>query len=423
MPVTQQSNAGAEWKRNWSVVLSGAMGMALASTSIYSLGIFIAPLEAEFGWSRAEISAGLTINTVLSVLVSPFVGMLLDRVGVRRIGIFGVVAFCLMFACLSLASSSLWTWWGLWLLLGASALAIKPTIWTTSVSSMFRTSRGLALSVMLCGTALGSSLSPVVGTYLIEAYGWRQGCVALAAFWAALVIPPVCLFLTSARDLQIKANAVPVYGPVDDPPVLTGVTMRAGLLSRRFACLALAGFVTTLVIVSFVSNLVPILSSRGFERQTAANLAGLVGIATIIGRLSGGFLLDRTNGNIVGAASVGLAIIPALMLLLYPGSTMVAAAAVLILGLTLGSELDAVAYLATRHFGLKNFGGIFGTISGILAFGTGVGPFFVSLTYDLSRSYNYVLMAYIPLALLAAALFLSLGRYPDFDQPKDTPQP
>ena len=139
--------------------------------------------------------------------------------------------------------------------------------------------------------------------------------------------------------------------------------------------------------------------------------------------MSGGFLLDRTNGNIVGAASVGLAIIPALMLLLYPGSTMVAAAAVLILGLTLGSELDAVAYLATRHFGLKNFGGIFGTISGILAFGTGVGPFFVSLTYDLSRSYNYVLMAYIPLALLAAALFLSLGRYPDFDQPKDTPQP
>ena len=421
MPVTQQSNAGAEWKRNWSVVLSGAMGMALASTSIYSLGIFIAPLEAEFGWSRAEISAGLTINTVLSVLVSPFVGMLLDRVGVRRIGIFGVVAFCLMFACLSLASSSLWTWWGLWLLLGASALAIKPTIWTTSVSSMFRTSRGLALSVMLCGTALGSSLTPVVGTYLIEAYGWRQGCVALSAFWAALVIPPVCLFLTSARDKQLRAEASTM--PIEPPPVLTGMMMRDALRSWRFIRLALAGFVTTLVIVSFVSNLIPILSSRGFERQTAANLAGLVGMATIVGRLSGGFLLDRTNGNIVGAASVGLSIIPALLLLFYPGSTMVAAAAVLILGLTLGSELDAVAYLTTRHFGLKHFGGIFGTISGILALGTGLGPFFVSLTYDLSKSYDNVLMAYIPLALLAAALFLSLGRYPDFDPPKDTPQP
>jgi MFS family permease len=406
-----------EWRQSGLIVLAGAMGMALASTSVYSLGIFIAPLEAEFGWSRAEISAGLTINTVLSVLVSPFVGILLDRVGVRRIGIFGVVAYCLMFACLSFATASLWTWWGLWLLLGACGLSIKPTIWTTAVSSMFKTSRGLALSVMLCGTALGSSLTPVVGNYLIDAYGWRQGCMALAAFWGLLVIPPVALFLTSARDKQLRAEAS--IAPIEPPSVLTGMMMRDALRSWRFIRLALAGFVTTLVIVSFVSNLIPILSSRGFERQTAANLAGLVGMATIIGRLSGGFLLDRTNGNIVGAGSVGLAIIPALMLLLYPGSTMVAAAAVLILGLTLGSELDAVAYLATRHFGLKSFGGIFGTISGILAFGTGVGPFFVSLTYDLSKSYDNVLMAYIPLALLAAALFLSLGRYPDFDKPND----
>lgn len=407
--------ASAEWQQNWSLVLSGAMGMALASTSVYSLGIFIAPLEAEFGWTRAEISAGLTINTVLAVLVSPFVGVLLDKIGVRRIGMFGVTAYCLLFACMSLAGPSIWTWWGLWLLLGCTSLAIKPTIWTTSVSSMFRISRGLALSVMLCGTALGSSLTPMVGNYLIEAYGWRQGCMLLAAFWAALVIPPVFLFLTSARDRQLAAEAGPAV--VDPLPVLLGVTIREGLLSWRFLRLALAGFVTTLVIVSFVSNLIPILSSRGFERQTAANLAGLVGIATIIGRLSGGFLLDRTNGNIVGAASVGLATIPAIMLLLEPGSTMIAAAAVLILGLTLGAELDAVAYLTTRHFGMKHFGAIFGTISGILAFGTGLGPFFVSLTYDLSKSYNNVLIAYIPLALMAGALYLSLGRYPDFDQP------
>ncbi len=414
------SSAATEWKHNWSVVLAGAMGMALASTSVYSVGLFIAPLEEEFGWSRAEISAGLTINTVLSVLVSPFIGMLLDRMGVRRIGMIGVVSYCLLLASLSLAGPSIWTWWGLWLLLGCTSLAIKPTIWTTSVSSLFKTSRGLALSLMLCGTALGSSLSPVVGNYLIESYGWRQGCMALAAFWGLLVIPPVFLFLTSARDKQIKAVDRLAGVPVEPVPVLTGLTMREALRSWQFVRLALAGFIASLVIVSFVSNLVPILSSRGFARQTAANIAGLVGMATVVGRLCGGYLLDRINGNIIGAASVSLATIPAIMLLLFPGSATIAAAAVLILGLTLGAELDAVAYLATRHFGMKQFGGIFGTISGILALGTGTGPFFVSLTYDLSGSYDYVLFAYIPLALLAGALFFSLGRYPDFDLPKDS---
>ncbi len=412
------NTAAAEWKQNWAVVFSGAMGMALASTSVYSLGVFIAPLEADFGWSRAEISAGLTINTVLAVLASPFIGILLDRVGVRRVGTIGVTAYCLLFACLSFAGPSIWSWWLLWLLLGATGLAIKPTIWTTSVSSMFKTSRGLALSVMLCGTALGSSLTPMVGNYLIETYGWRQGCMGLAAFWAILVLPPVFLFLTSVRDMQIRARDTASAFPAKAVPVLTGLTMREGLRSWRFVRLALAGFITTLVIVSFVSNLIPILSSRGFERQTAANLAGLVGMATIVGRLTGGYMLDRMNGNLVGAASVGVALIPAMMLLIFPTSIEAAAAAVLILGLTLGAELDAVAYLTTRHFGLKNFGGIFGTIAGILALGTGVGPFFVSLTYDLSRSYDNVLFAYIPLALLAAALFFSLGRYPDFEKPE-----
>ena len=132
---------------------------------------------------------------------------------------------------------------------------------------------------------------------------------------------------------------------------------------------------------------------------------------------AGGYLLDRVNGNIVGAVSVALAIIPSALLLAYPGSVTVTGFAVMILGLSLGAELDAVAYLATRHFGLRNFGVLFGTISGLLAFATGLGPLLVSYSFDQTRSYDLALMAYIPLSLIAAAMFASLGRYPVFDKP------
>lgn len=420
MAANTGSEALAEWRKGWAVVLSGALGMALASTSVYSIGIFMAPLEKEFGWSRAEISAGLTINTVLAVLVSPFIGIALDRIGVRRIGTIGVAAYCMVFACIAFAGPSIWSWWMLWLMLGATGLAIKPTIWTTSVSSMFSSSRGLALSVMLCGTALGSSLTPSVGNYLFEAFGWRQGTLCLAAFWAVLVLPPVWLFLTSARDMEIKAANAQKSGEGQVPVPLTGVSVRDGMLSWRYLRLAVAGFLTCLIIVSFVSGLVPILSDRGFARQTAANIAGMAGIATIFGRLTGGYLLDRTNGNLVGAASVGLAIIPAMLFLFFPGSLLISSIGVLILGLSLGAELDAVAFLASRHFGLRNFGALFGTISGLLALATGLGPLFVSLVYDHTKSYDMVLIGYVPLALIAAALFASLGRYPQFDQPVET---
>lgn len=410
----------AEWRRGWSLVLSGAVGMALASTSVYSQGIFMAPLEAEFGWSRAQISAGLTVNTVMAVLVSPFIGLLLDRKGVRRIGTIGVVFYCAIFACLAFAGPSIWSWWLLWLLLGAAGLAIKPTVWATSVSGMFSASRGLALSVMLCGTALGSSLTPSIGNYLFDTFGWRQGVAYLAGFWAVIVIPPVFLFLTSARDIEIKSRAAPAQdrGPV--PSVLTGASVREGLLSWRFLRLALAGFLTSLVIVSFVSSLIPILSERGFARQTAANIAGLGGLATIVGRLGGGYLLDRTNGNIVGAASIALAIVPSALFLAFPGSVHVATIGVLVLGMTLGAELDAIAFLTTRHFGMRNFGVLFGTISGLLALSTGLGPFLVSLVYDHAQSYDPVLVAYFPVSLIAVALFLSLGRYPQFEPPQES---
>lgn len=405
--------AAAEWRQGWKVTFAAAMGMALASLAAYAPGVFIAPLEAEFGWSRAQISGGLTLSSVISVFSAPFVGMAVDRFGPRRIGVLGVFLYCICFALFTFTGPSIWSWLGLWLPFALAGAAIKPTIWTAGVSSMFTTSRGLAISVMLCGTALGSSLTPIVSNYLIDAYGWRNAFVGVAAFWGLLVIPPVLLLFSSAKD---KARSRPTTHTVA-APVLTGISVSEGLRSWKFVRLAMAAFVTSLCVVSFVGNLVPILSFGGLPRQHAANTAGLVGLATVVGRLSAGYLLDRVNGGVVGAVSVSMAIISSVMLLAFPGSLAVATVAVLVLGLSLGGELDAVAYLSTRHFGMRNFGVLFGTISGLLALSTGLGPFLVSLTYDITRSYNPVLVAYVPLSVMAALLFVSLGKYPVFEQP------
>ncbi|HEX7743122.1 MAG TPA: MFS transporter, partial [Sphingobium sp.] len=99
-----------------------------------------------------------------------------------------------------------------------------------------------------------------------------------------------------------------------------------------------------------------------------------------------------------------------------PGSIPIASAAAIVLGLSLGAELDLVAYLATRHVGLRNFGLLFGVIAGLLSLATGTGPLIISHVYDITGSYNLVLWAYMPLCVVSAALFLGLGPYPDFDQ-------
>jgi MFS family permease len=410
-PVPPEASARAEWRQHWTVVLAGAMGIGVATVSVYATGVFIAPLEQEFGWSRAQISSGQTVMSVFSLLLGPVIGLAVDRFGPRRIGIAGVIAYCAGLASFSLTGPSIWSWWGLWVLLALAAMLIKPTVWTAGVSSMFSAGRGMALSVMLCGTALGSSLTPLVSNWLIDAYGWRTAFVGLGLFWAMLVVPPVFLFFTSAKDRH--RTGVTQATAVRD---IVGVSAREGFLSLTFAKLTIAACVTTIVIVSFTTNLVPILSSQGLTRQEAAGVAGIIGLATVVGRLTGGFLLDRVNGSVVGGVSVALPIISASLLLSFPGDPAMALLAVLVLGLSLGVELDAVAYLATRHFGMRNFGLLFGTISGMLALATGLGPLLVSLVYDHYGSYRPALIAYIPGCILASAMFFAMGKYPVFDK-------
>jgi predicted MFS family arabinose efflux permease len=410
-----KSTAGEEFARNWTVVLAGALGMALASVGVYVMGIFIQPLEQEFGWKRAEIVAGMTIISLFGMICAPFVGLVVDRFGPRRLGVFGVVVACATLAALSLTGPSIWTWWALWMPIALAGTCMTPTIWTSGVSSLFDAGRGMALALVLGGTALCSTLTPILGNYFIETLGWRHAFVALAGFWAIVVIPVVVLFFTSARD---RNRVVPASQKVD-AAVLTGVGVREAMLSGKYFRLASAGFLATLIVVSLVTGLVPILTSLAIKRQSAANLAGLVGISTVTGRLIGGYLLDRINGNVVGAVSMLLPIIPCALLLAFPGSIPMAGAAVLVLGLSLGVELDSVAYLVSRHFGMLHYGVLFGTIVGLLSIATGFGPLLISFVYDRTHSYSGVLWGYMPLCALTALLFASLGRYPVFGRSGD----
>jgi hypothetical protein len=100
------------------------------------------------------------------------------------------------------------------------------------------------------------------------------------------------------------------------------------------------------------------------------------------------------------------------LLLTAPPSFPVALSVALIIGVSLGAEVDAVAYLTTRHFGLKSFGVLFGAIGGVLSLTTGGGPVYLNYIYDVTGSYGPALLSYIPLCALGAAAYFTLGKYP-----------
>jgi len=316
----------------------------------------------------------------------------------------GVPLFCLAFAMLATANGNIWNWWMLWLLLALGNMLILPTIWTSAINSRFDANRGKALAFALCGTGLAAFILPPVTTRLIAAYGWQHAYVGLATAGMLIVFPLSVLWFHSApRAITAsQASVAPARGK-----------LRAEMRSPSFLKLLGASTVFSVTICALTTNATPVERALGHDAIAAADTAALMGLGSVAGRIAGGFLLDRFDARKVAAISVAAPIVTAMLLLAGGQDRLVASGACLFLGLAIGAEFDACAYLAARHFGLANFGALFGTINGLMLFGNGLAPFAANLVYDVTGSYSSVLWAQVPACLLAAALFLALGRYPD----------
>ncbi|MGE2837168.1 MFS transporter [Mycobacterium sp. SMC-4] len=386
-----RSLALAEWRRFGKVPLAAGLGYSMGVIHVYCLGAFMEPLQDEFGWSRAQASVGLTIVGMAAAIAALPIGLLVDRLGPRRVGLCGVVLMATTFALMGTATGSMANWILLWALLSFASFWVQTTVWTSAVASRFETSRGLAFAVTLSGGSLAAAVFPPLATALIGVWGWRGAFIGLGVLWGGLVLAAVALFFRGAQDeARADARAEPAAVPAADtptavatPPVeLPGVTMREGLRSLTFYQLLLAAGLFAFTTLGVVVHLVPILRDAGAEPLAAAGTAALVGLFSIVGRLGVGLLLDRFPARVVGACAY-LVPIAGSALLLFDGANPVSqTAAAALFGLTLGAEVDVIAYLASRYFGLRNFGGLFGGLVAALSLGTAFGPLASGATSD-----------------------------------------
>lgn len=397
----------SEWRRHGWIILPCLAGNLLGAVHSYALGPMIGPLEHEFGWRRAEITSGLLIISIIAMFVAPIVGIAMDRLGVRKIAIPGVLFYCGALALLGIANDSVLIWWLLWGLLGLANMFIAPMVWAAAINGRFDKHRGMALAFAMCGYSLAAVFVPYLTTVLIDWLGWRASFLALAVISCLLVLPLVLALLHNIPE--------PKHSQAGEAEsrAARSAEVRAQLRSPRFLKLAGAVVVFTIALCSLTTNGVPVLIGEGFDRTTAAAIAGFTGLGSITGRLAGGFLLDRFDAKTVAAISVAVPIAAVMLLLQTQGSQVAAAAAFFVVGLSGGTELDACAYLAARHFGMRNFGALFGMIAGLILFANGVAPAGANHIYDITGSYDLALWIVAGLFALSAVLFLSLGPYPE----------
>jgi predicted MFS family arabinose efflux permease len=401
----QEPDRDGEWAKSWPLVLTSLLGVSLGTIGTYSAGLFVAPLEAEFGWTRAQVTSGLLIYALVAVPLSPFVGVAIDRWGARRLAIPGSIATGIAFAGFAFTNGASWLWWSTWALFSLAALTVKTTVWTTAIVALFDRWRGLALAIALSGAGLASGVLPALTEALIAHIGWRGAYAVIGLGWAAATAALSYAFFVDAR--------APRRG--ERPPEAPGLSFREAIGLRSFQLLWAISLLGSTLLIGLTVHLVPMLVTLGFARSHAAAIVGAAGVGTIVGKLISGFVFDSWSPKLAGAAFQALPSVACALLLQPRVGPYAAILAVFLVGYTSGAGLTMASFMTARLVGLRAYGANFSIIASMLALATGLGPWLCGVVYDSSHSYRAVLVAglAIPVACSLLTLCIRLKAEPD----------
>jgi predicted MFS family arabinose efflux permease len=328
------------------------------------------------------------------------VGRFIDRWGVQRVLLFSITVFALSVAAVSLAPANVAGFVALYALSGLLSSGQAPLPYAKAITSRFDAHRGLALGIAMAGVGIGTSLMPQVASFLIKTFDWREAYIVLGSLtW--LIAFPAAFFV---NDLRAGETAIAA-------PTMAGDDVVPALRSRAFWSTAVAILLVVVALNGAIAHLLALLTDRGMASSTATSLLIGVGLATILGRLISGFLLDRVFAPHLAAGIFLIPLIGMTTLLLGGASLTAGLATAICFGFSLGAEVDIVGYLVSRYFGLRHYGEIYGYIFAIFTIGSGVGPYLMGLSFDKTHSYSAALGAFCVMLIVASATISRLGPY------------
>ena len=389
----------------WWVAGGSTIGLIVGNGAIvlFTFGILIIPITMEFGWTRGGAGTAMFVSHVTAALATPFVGMLIDRFGIRKTSLSFITLFSLSIAAISLTPGSLPIFFLLYAICGFFSAGQTPMPYAKAVSASFDLKRGFALGVAMTGVGIGTSLMPRWTQFLLDAYGWREAYIALGITTFVFAFPAVA-FLVGQADRRLLQDRSGHKGTIP------GFNAAKALRAPHFWAIGIAAFMFTFAVNGTIVHVVPLLMDRGMTPQIAASMMIGVGISTIFGRLISGYLLDRFFAPYVAAIFFTLPICG--IVLLNSGVTEIAPLlAIICLGLGLGAEVDLIGFLVSRYFGLRDYGQIYGFVFALFALGSGTGPMALGFAYDVLGSYNAGHMFSIALIFAATTLLWRLGPY------------
>lgn len=384
----------------WRVAAASSVGVFVGFSSlfVYTFGVFLKPIAAEFAWTREAVSIAFGIAALSVALCSPLLGRLLDRGRPRRVIVPSLVIFGTAFASLALLTPRLSHLYLVCAAIGIVGNGTAQMAYSRAVSSWFDTRRGFALSLVMAGGAIGAMVLPPLAQALTDALGWRTACLVLGTAAMAVGVP-VALSVVRERPIAVHDTHTPRHG----------ATVAEGLRSRVFWLLVFVLFCASIAQNGAIAHMSALLTDRGVPAAGAALALSAMGGASLVGRLATGWLLDRFYAG--GVSCVLLIMAGAGTLLLSQAESLPAGlAAAALIGFGMGGEADVTPYVLAKYLGLRAFSTLYGLTWTAYAIAGATGPVLMGRAFDVTGSYETLLAVLAGVTLASAFVMLLLPR-------------
>lgn len=402
----------------WVVAASGFVSLYTAGTFFYGFTAYFNPIIEEFGWSRSATSAAFSLYRLEGGLAAPVVGVLTDKLGVRKLMMGGAFVFGLGFLLLS-QINELWQFYAAMTVIALGMTTAGILLGFVAVANWFVRRRSRAMSIL----ALGGGLSGVLVSLIslsIEQFGWRPTLIMTGLGAWLIALPCAALVRTKPEPYGLRPDGDPAEpdeaagagtnrsGSAGSQNATNEFSARQAMRSRTFWLMCVAVALAALAENAVVVHQIPLMRSMGISTAMAALVASGSNLCSLIGRMGVAMLGDRIEKR-YGLALCYVMTAAGIVALLYASDWVLIAVFLLLYGSAAGAVIPLRPSTQADYFGRGSFATIQGLMATMRTAGTMIGPVFAGLMFDISGSYYWAFMFLALTSLASAPIIMALG--------------
>jgi len=407
----------------WVMVGVTFLTALVSAGAVGAPGVFIVPLQKEFGWSTAEISSALSIRFILFGLMAPFAAALMNRYGLRNVTLSALVIVASALV-LSLAMTQVWQLvllWGVVVGIGTGMTAL--VLGATVAARWFTARRGLVVGILTASSATGQLIFLPLLASVTDHMGWRVGLGMMCAMLGIAAFAVLLVMRDRPGDVSLRPFGDQGTQPLPAPalskaPIMTAAlgTLREASRTRAFWVLFATFFICGASTNGLIQvHLIPMCLDYGIPQVTAASLLAGMGIFDFFGTIISGWLSDRFDNRFLlswyyGLRGLSLVSLPFTDFSFY-GLSLFA----MFYGLDWIATVPPTVRLTTQRFGSERANLVFGWIFAGHQLGAATAAFGAGLSRSLLATYLPAFFAAGALCIIASLIVLTMAKQPKLE--------